>query len=170
MSKMSGRADLRLAVSAFLFVWTCAASAQQHPAEAVSTVRLDLIADGFTAPVDLASPPDGSGRRFLIDQAGLVHILDERGTLLSPPFLDLRDRMLTLTESFEERGLLGFAFHPEFAENGRVFVSYSAPLRPQAPAGWNYTRRSPSSPSPSPAEPIQVGACAPGDRLAEPQA
>ena len=95
----------------------------------------------MAAPVDLASPSDGSARRFVIDQVGLIVIVTGDGQLLSTPFLDLRDRIVPLTRGFEERGLLGFAFHPKFAENTRFYVSYSAPLRPGAPRNWNHTRR-----------------------------
>jgi glucose/arabinose dehydrogenase len=120
------------------------APAEQRTATASSNshgLNLALVAEDFTAPIDLVSPPDASGRRFIIDQVGFIHLLAANGQKLASPFLDLRDRMVTLTRGFEERGLLGFAFHPGFAENGRVFVSYSAPLRAAAPAGWNYTRR-----------------------------
>lgn len=121
---------------------TTRAFAQQLAATAPSyDFRLELVADGLTAPVDLVSPADGSGRRFVVEQTGLIHILAADGRRLAPPFLDLRDRMAQLTQGFEERGLLGFAFHPGYAENGRFFVTYSAPLRGAAPPGWNYTRR-----------------------------
>lgn len=104
-------------------------------------VSLELIAEGFTSPLFLAEAPDESGRLFIVDQTGLVHIVASDGTLLEEPFLDLSDAIVSLNESFDERGLLGFAFHPEFAENGRFYVSYSAPLREGAPDNWNYTRR-----------------------------
>ena len=112
-----------------------------HAAAQQPALALELIAEGLTAPVDLLSPPDQSGRRFVVEQTGVVHILDPAGQRVETPFLDLRSRMLPLTGGFEERGLLGFAFHPEFAVNGRFFVTYSAPLRAAGPAGWNSTRR-----------------------------
>lgn len=60
-------------------------------------------------------------------------------TVVGDPFLDLREQMVRLNPSFDERGLLGLAFHPAFAQNGRFFVYYSAPLRPGGPEGWNHT-------------------------------
>jgi glucose/arabinose dehydrogenase len=98
---------------------------------------LALVADGLTSPVALASAPDGSGRLFVADQIGLIRVIDAGG-LRAEPFLDLRPRMVTLMPNFDERGLLGLAFHPEFAANGRFFVYYSAPPRL---ADHNHTSR-----------------------------
>jgi glucose/arabinose dehydrogenase len=61
------------------------------------------------------------------------------GTLTPEPFLDLRSRIVPLMPGFDERGLLGLAFHPRYASNGRFFVFYSAPLRAGAPAGFDTT-------------------------------
>jgi glucose/arabinose dehydrogenase len=102
-------------------------------------VKLELVAEGFTAPIEYLSAKDDSGRMFLVDQTGLVEIVQENGTVLEEPFLDVRDRMVNLMPGFDERGLLGLAFHPGFAENGRLFVFYSAPLRENAEEGWNCT-------------------------------
>ncbi|HEX4985372.1 MAG TPA: PQQ-dependent sugar dehydrogenase [Burkholderiales bacterium] len=102
---------------------------------------VELLADGLTAPLHLEQPDDGSGRTFVVQQDGLVRVLRADGTLAPEAFLDLRPQLLPLEQNFDERGLLGFALHPDFAHNGRVYVSYSAPLRPTAPPGWNYTRR-----------------------------
>jgi glucose/arabinose dehydrogenase len=102
-------------------------------------IALQEIAVGLAAPVALAAPDDGSGRLFVADQVGLVYVIDADDTLLGTPFLDLRDRMVGLDGNYDERGLLGLAFHPDYAGNGRVFVYYSAPLRPGGPAGWNHT-------------------------------
>lgn len=103
--------------------------------------ELRLLAEGLTAPIDLVEAPDGSGRLFVLEQQGVVRVIDAEGGLSAEPFLDLSHRLLPLDEGFEERGLLGFALHPDFALTGRLFVSYSAPLRAGAPEGWNYTRR-----------------------------
>ena len=102
-------------------------------------VRLELVADGFTHPIALQEAPDGSGRRFIADQTGQIWILTADGTLLPDPFLDVSDRMVALDPGYDERGLLGLAFHPDYANNGRFFVYYSAPLRDEAPDDWDHT-------------------------------
>jgi glucose/arabinose dehydrogenase len=102
-------------------------------------VGVRLVADGLTAPVALVEPPDDTGRLFIVDQVGLIRILMPDGSLRPDPFLDLRSRIVPLMASFDERGLLGLAFHPDYATNGRFFVYYSAPLRAGAPAGFNHT-------------------------------
>ncbi len=101
---------------------------------------LHLLVDGLTAPIGFADPNDGTGRLFIQEQQGIVQVLEPSGAL-GTPLLDLRAQLLELEDGFEERGLLGFALHPDFARNGRVYVSYTAPLRPEAPKGWNYTRK-----------------------------
>lgn len=102
-------------------------------------VGLKLMAEGFTAPMELLSAGDGTGRMFLVDQIGEVKVIFENGTVLGTPFLDLRDRMVSLKPGYDERGLLGLAFHPDYAKNGRLFVLYSAPLRAGAPEGFDCT-------------------------------
>ena len=102
-------------------------------------VQLALIAEGFTSPVALVDSDDGSQRLFVADQTGIIWILSE-GQRLEPPFLDLRERVVELNSLYDERGLLGLAFHPEFASNGRFYVSYSAPLREGlSPEEWDHT-------------------------------
>jgi len=102
--------------------------------------ELRLVVDGLTAPIGIADPNDGTERLFIQEQQGIIQVMDASGALRTP-LLDLRAQLLELEDGFEERGLLGFALHPDFARNGRVYVSYSAPLRPEAPRGWNYTRK-----------------------------
>ncbi len=103
------------------------------------TIGLQKIASGFSAPMMIATPDDGTGRMYIVDQIGIVKIIDANGTQLPDPFLDVRDRMVGLNSAYDERGLLSMALHPDFRNNGRVFVYYSAPLRPGAPPGWSCT-------------------------------
>jgi glucose/arabinose dehydrogenase len=107
----------------------------------VDRVGLKLLAEGLTAPIALVPAPDLSGRRFIVDQIGVIWILTSEGKLLGQPFLDLRDRLVQLDPQYDERGLLGLTFHPGFGSNGRLFVYYSVPLRSSAPSDWDHTNR-----------------------------
>ncbi len=104
-------------------------------------VALQLVADGFVSPVGFVAANDGSGRLFILDQVGTVHIIDANGNLKTTPFLDLRDRMVELMPDFDERGLLGLAFHPNYAANGRFFVFYNAPKDADAPPEFDSESR-----------------------------
>lgn len=115
------------------------ATEEPAPETGVGQIALELVADGLNSPVVFVPVDDGSRRYLIADQAGLIYVLDGDGELLETPFLDLRDRMVTLMEGFDERGLLGLALHPEYADNGRLFVYYSAPLREGAPQEFNHT-------------------------------
>jgi glucose/arabinose dehydrogenase len=86
----------------------------------LQSLQLQLVVDGLTQPVFLASPPDDP-RRFVAERTGVVWLLDERGVPLEEPFLDLRDRV---NSGGIEQGFLGMAFHPSFADNGRFFAYY----------------------------------------------
>ena len=102
-------------------------------------VKLDAIAHGLIAPINLVSPPDGSGRLFVIDQAGMVHIISGRGNLPEVPLLNLRGRLFFSPDLLDPHGLFDLSFHPDFSQNGRFFVYYTVPLRPEAPPGWDHT-------------------------------
>lgn len=104
-----------------------------------AVVGLETVAEGLNSPITMAQPDDGTGRLFLVDQAGQIYVILPDGTMVDEPFLDVTDRMVTLNDAFDERGLLGLAFHPDYATNGRFFAYYSAPLRDGAPDGWNHT-------------------------------
>lgn len=77
------------------------------------------VITGLERPVDLQA--DGSGRLFVIEKSGRIRILQD-GQLLPDPFLDIVDRV---GSRGNEQGLLGLAFHPQYAENGRFFVNYT---------------------------------------------
>jgi glucose/arabinose dehydrogenase len=80
------------------------------------------IANGFKNPLYLTHAGDGSGRLFIVEQNGLIRIL-QNGAVLEKPFLDLTP---LVSRDGSERGLLGLAFHPSYADNGQFFVNYTA--------------------------------------------
>ena len=83
-------------------------------------VELEQIVTGVASPTDLQEPNDGTGRLFIVEQAGTIRIF-QNGALLAQPFLDIRH----LVRSGGEMGLLGLAFHPNFAQNRRFFVNFT---------------------------------------------
>jgi glucose/arabinose dehydrogenase len=102
-------------------------------------IRLELVAEGFASPVALIDPGDASGRLFVVDQTGLIWILSD-GKRLETPFLDIREKIVELNDFYDERGLLGLAFHPDFADNGRFYISYSGHLSIDlSPDEWDHT-------------------------------
>jgi glucose/arabinose dehydrogenase len=99
----------------------------------VDKVDLELVADGFASPLGVVPVPDGSDRLFVIDQTGRIWIIDANGIKLSTPFLDVSSKMVPLMPGYDERGLLGLAFHPDYKNNGRFFIYYQLPPRPGGP-------------------------------------
>lgn len=96
-------------------------------------IGVQLFTGGLTAPVALVSAADGTGRLFVVSQPGTIEILDSAGRKIGT-FLDIRERVVDLGP-FDERGLLGLAFHPDYPNNGRFFVFYVAAAGPTVPAG-----------------------------------
>ncbi len=135
----------------------CANATAQSPQIKPRPIGLGLVAKGFTAPVRVVAAPDDSGRLFVVDQIGQIWVIARDGTLLQEPFLDIAARLVELSPGFDDRGLLGLAFHPEYPQNGRFFVYYSTPLREGAPQGFDHTSRisefSVSSQNPDRADP-----------------
>lgn len=97
------------------------------------SVGLEPLATGFQAPLDVAFAPDVA-RSYIVDQPGRIYV-HESGRLRDDPFLDLRDSV----EYGGEKGLLGLTLHPDFGENRRVFVRYSAPRRSGTPSSYSHT-------------------------------
>ena len=76
-------------------------------------VQLLPVATGLTAPGGFVAAADGSGRHFISQQPGRVALWKD-GTIATTPFLDASSRLVTLSPGYDERGLLGFALHPDF--------------------------------------------------------
>jgi glucose/arabinose dehydrogenase len=104
-----------------------------------------MIAQALVSPVAVVEPPDSSHRLFILDEIGKIWIVGADGKQLAAPFMDLTSKMVTISPSYDERGLLGLAFHPQFKTNGLFYVFYTAPPRPGMPvpgapgSTWNNT-------------------------------
>jgi glucose/arabinose dehydrogenase len=90
-------------------------------------VSSELVGAGFARPLFAVSPPGDSQRLFVVEQGAgdqaSIHILDlVAGEIRSPAFLTLSG-----LQTVGERGLLGLAFHPDFASNRRFFVNFTEP-------------------------------------------
>jgi len=109
-------------------------------APAALPVFLDTVVSNLAAPTVLTHAGDSSRRLFIADQTGPIWIVDSNLTLLATPFLDLTSKMTNLASIgiggvtnaglnpvYDERGLLGLAFHPNYKANGRFFVFHSSP-------------------------------------------
>jgi glucose/arabinose dehydrogenase len=79
------------------------------------------VTGGLSSPVGVTHAGDGSGRLFVVQQGGRVRVVKNR-QLQAGSFLDVSSRVLF----GGERGLLGLAFHPQFATNGYVYIYYTA--------------------------------------------
>ncbi|HJU66065.1 MAG TPA: PQQ-dependent sugar dehydrogenase [Gemmatimonadaceae bacterium] len=89
------------------------------PEQLPEALALQLVAEGLSNPLFLTAPR-GDARLFVVEQVGRIRIV-ENGQLLSTPFLDLVGQIT----SGDERGLLGLAFHPDYASNGFFYVNYT---------------------------------------------
>lgn len=83
-------------------------------------IQLDQFATGLSLPVAITHA--GDSRIFVVEKNGTIQILAENGQLAPNPFLDIDDRVNSVAN---ERGLLGLAFHPNYADNGYFFVNYT---------------------------------------------
>ena len=123
--------DRSLPLLAALCVSTSIARADGH-CDGIETfdddsIALELVSGALASPVDVTAPPGDTspgdrGRLFVVEQGGRIRIIDlADDTLNAAPFLDIA----TLIRPGGERGLLGLAFHPNYAENGYFYVNYT---------------------------------------------
>lgn len=89
---------------------------------ASAALTTETIATGFSSPVHVTSPPGETARLFVVEQGGVIRIIDRSdNSILATPFLDISGTVV----SGGERGLFALAFHPDYASNGYFFVHYS---------------------------------------------
>jgi glucose/arabinose dehydrogenase len=130
---MATAAHSRLLQAPFALAFLLAGPAQA----AFPQIKLEPVLAGQThSPVDMVSAGDGTGRLFIADQRGTVRIF-RNGMLQPGVFLDISAKLVPERAGFDERGLLGLAFHPGYADTQspgfrRFYVFYSAPS-PNAP-------------------------------------
>jgi glucose/arabinose dehydrogenase len=89
-------------------------------AQTTPTIQLQPVLSGLSAPVLVTNAHDGSNRLFIVEQTGLIKVLQPG----SPPptvFLDVTSKRVY----GGERGLLGLAFHPQVKTNRRFFINYT---------------------------------------------
>ena len=118
------------------------AAAEKPAALAQLNLGLEATWRGFTQPVYLTNAGDGSGRIFVVEQVGTVKVI-EAGKVSAAPYLDVR-RLVT---TGGERGLLGLAFSPQYARDGRIYVDYTDRNGDTVIA--RYTTREPTSSAPA---------------------
>ena len=99
------------------------------PVDGMPQFALELIASGFDRPVLTLPHPKQPDRLFVVEQGGHIKIL-EPGETMAPPdsddFLYVQVKGENNTEIGSEQGLLGFAFHPNFPDDPRVYINYQA--------------------------------------------
>jgi glucose/arabinose dehydrogenase len=123
--RVPGRRFLILPLITLCFLIGCgsgsiSSSPSPTPAPSGSTaIALQMVAANLQSPLDLEQPNDGSGRLFVVSQAGTIQII-QNGAVLPTPFLDISNLVIDSVES----GLLGMTFHPGFPQNPRFYVNY----------------------------------------------
>ena len=85
-----------------------------------AAIQLTPMVSGLSSPVFVANAGDGTNRLFIVEQAGVVRVL-QPGASTPTTFLDIQAKVV----AGGEQGLLGLAFHPEYSANGRFFVYYT---------------------------------------------
>ena len=93
---------------------------------AAQDVKLQLITDQLSHPTAFAVTKKSPTLLFVAEQEGRIRVI-ENGKLVAAPFLDISKEVLK-KEGYDERGLLGLAFHPDYATNGKFYVYCSVPV------------------------------------------
>lgn len=95
------------------------------PVFAGAAIRTVRVATGFSSPIFVTHPPNDYDRLFVVQQNGQIRIRTG-GATLGTPFLNIGSGGANIIVSGGEQGLLGMAFHPNYATNGTFYVYYTA--------------------------------------------
>lgn len=96
---------------------------QQPPLEEVTTT-VTQVAQGLKRPTAVVAPDDGTGRLFITEKPGTVRVYHPDDGLAEEPLIDITSE---IDESGNERGLLGIALAPDFADSQQLYLAYTAP-------------------------------------------
>ncbi len=110
-----------------LIVLLAASAGCKKSRPVVVNATLQLVAQNMVALILVVEAPDSSKRLFIVDQVGKIWIVTPDGTTLNTPFIDVSSELLPLVTNYDERGLLGLAFHPDYKTNGKFYLFYTAP-------------------------------------------
>jgi glucose/arabinose dehydrogenase len=128
-------------VSGILLLWSGPSAHADFPALALQPVSLQQI----VSPTNISNANDGTNRLFICDQSGVIYVIQDE-MVLPTLFLDIKSKLIPrapttykqpFSNSYDERGLLGLAFHPNYNKKdinnqplpgfGKFYVFYSAP-------------------------------------------
>jgi len=107
------------------------------PSGPPADVAFEPVLEDIVAPIGLIAAPEGGERTFVVDQTGRIYVLHD-GVAAARPFLDISDRVVPLDRDYDERGLLGLAFHPDYPDVPRFYVYYAAPIGPDDSASLDH--------------------------------
>lgn len=85
--------------------------------------RLQTVFTGLSSPILIRNARDGSKRLFIVEQGGMIKVV-QPGSVTPTTFINLSSKVIFIGGG-DERGLLGLAFHPQFATNGKFYVNYT---------------------------------------------
>src|SRR5260221_8323901 len=101
-------------------LWAAFSLFTLHSSLSTAQIAFLSFSTGYTAPVDIKNA--GDSRLFIVQQNGYIMIADSAGNRKPNPFLDIHTKIINAGE----RGLIGFAFDPDYIHNGFFYVDYIA--------------------------------------------
>ena len=106
-------------------IWLGALALVPANSQAAIRIAAERVASGFSLPLYVTAPPGDTNRIFVVQKTGEIFIVNlASGTVNPTPYLDIHARV---ESRGNEQGLLGLAFDPNYATNGRFYVDYTAP-------------------------------------------
>nr|HMS43288.1 PQQ-dependent sugar dehydrogenase [Pyrinomonadaceae bacterium] len=108
-------------ISLFLIVLITISGVSAQGVASPLTIRAQPFLTGLSLPVQITSSKDGTKRLFIVQQRGIIKVV-QPGEFTTTDFMNITS---LVSATGNERGLLGLAFHPQFATNSFFFVNYT---------------------------------------------